>query len=106
MKQIKKHGGHRGHGEREAIGFFSVISVPSVVSNRLDPNAPGAATPKHTQAMDKDWGIASAASILVDAESDESEAVFVTPFKRFALQRFCPGLSDFSATPWKPLSSA
>src|SRR5437016_3665033 len=57
------------------------------------------------QAMDKGCVSASAASIRVDANSDEQEDVLATPFNRFAWQRCCPGLSDFSATPWEPSSS-
>ena len=55
--------------------------------------------------MHKGWVRVSKAWILVDADPDEQEAVLVTPFNRFALQRFRYGLFDFSVMRWKPFSS-
>jgi hypothetical protein len=66
---------------------------------------PAAARPMLIQTMDKGWVSFLASAILIEADSDEREAVVLTPFNRFTLQGFGLGLCDFSATPWKPFSS-
>ena len=54
--------------------------------------------------MHKGWIRVSEAWIPVDADTDEQEAVLVTPFNRFALRGRRFGLFDFSEMPLKPFS--